>query len=237
MSQQAESLSTTQIADNLRQIRARIQAAAERAGRDPAEITLIAVSKTKPLSLLQAAFEAGQVDFGENKVQEMDDKQPQLPHAHWHLIGNLQRNKVKYLAPYVHLIHSLDSEKLMKEIDKRAAQAERVIGCLIQINISEEDQKGGLDEASARALIERLDDYPHVAIRGVMGLAEFTGDEAVIRRQFRRLRQAADQLATLSHPRLHLQEISMGMSGDFEIAIEEGSTMVRVGSAIFGARG
>jgi PLP dependent protein len=228
---------TSDLKANLTHIQERIAEAARRAQRAPEEITLIAVSKTKPMELIEAAYEAGQLDFGENKVQEMDEKHPQLPQAHWHLIGNLQRNKVKYLAPYVHLIHSLDSEKLMKEIDKRAAQAERVIDCLIQINISDEDQKGGADEAMARAMIDRLNDYPHVAIKGVMGLAEFTGDEAVIRGQFRRLRGAAEQLAKLSHPRLSMQEISMGMSGDFEIAIEEGSTMVRVGSAIFGARG
>lgn len=233
----SEALSATQLADNLSHIRARITAAAQRVGRNPEDITLIAVSKTKPMALIHAAHQAAQRDFGENKVQEMTEKHPQLPEAHWHLIGNLQRNKVKYIAPYVHLIHSLDSEKLMKEIDKRAAQAERVIDCLIQINISDEAQKGGADEHTARELIERLDDYPHVAIKGVMGLAEFTGDEQVLRGQFRRLRQAADMLSAHSHARLDMREISMGMSGDFEIAIEEGSTMVRVGSAIFGARG
>lgn len=221
---------------NLSHIQERIAAAARRANRSPEEVTLIAVSKTKPMELIQAAYEAGQLDFGENKVQEMGEKHPPLPQAQWHLIGNLQRNKVKYIAPFVYLIHSLDSEKLMKEIDKRAAQAERVIDCLIQINISDEDQKGGADESTAKAMIDRLDEYPHVAIKGVMGLAEFTGDEAVIRSQFRRLRSAAEQLSGHSHPRLSMQEISMGMSGDFEIAIEEGSTMVRVGSAIFGAR-
>jgi len=224
------------IATNLQAIWARIATAAHKAGRKPEDITLIAVSKTKPMSLIQSAFEAGQLDFGENKVQEMTDKQPDLPRAHWHAIGNLQRNKVKYLAPYVHLIHSLDSEKLMKEIDKRAAQAERVIPCLIQLNISAEAQKGGTEENLARELIEKLDDYPHVAIHGLMGIGELTDDEGVVRRQFTRLREAGEQLVDLSHDRFEMKELSMGMSGDFEIAIEEGSTMVRVGSAIFGAR-
>ncbi|MEM9987275.1 MAG: YggS family pyridoxal phosphate-dependent enzyme [Bacteroidota bacterium] len=228
---------TVQVADNLKFIQDRIQAAAERVGRSPEEITLIAVSKTKPMELIVQAFEAGQVDFGENKVQEMTQKQPELPQGHWHAIGGLQRNKVKYLAPYVHLIHSLDNQKLMAEINKRAAQQERVIDCLIQINISDEDQKGGATRATAEQLITHLEEYPHVSIKGLMGMAEFTDDTQVIRQQFTRLRQMGEALATHSHPRFEMKELSMGMSGDFEIAIEEGSTMVRVGSAIFGARG
>lgn len=224
------------IVGNLRKIQDKIARASEKAGRNPDEITLIAVSKTKPIELIKSAFEAGQLDFGENKVQEMTDKQPELPDAHWHAIGNLQRNKVKYLAPYVHLIHSLDSEKLMKEIDKRAAKEERVIPCLIQLNISDEAQKGGTQESLARQLIEKLDEYPHVAIHGLMGIGEFTDEEKVIRAQFIRLREASEQLGDLHHERFVMKELSMGMSGDFELAIEEGSTMVRVGSAIFGAR-
>ncbi len=225
------------IADNLKSIQDRIQAAAERVGRSPQEITLIAVSKTKPMDLILQAFEAGQVDFGENKVQEMTQKQPNLPQAQWHAIGGLQRNKVKYLAPYVHLIHSLDNEKLMAEINKRAAQHGRIINCLIQINISEEDQKGGATLPMAEHLITQLDAYPQVAIKGLMGMAEFTDAPQVIRQQFARLKQTGEALAQHSHPRFEMRELSMGMSGDFEIAIEEGSTMVRVGSAIFGARG
>lgn len=224
------------IEGNLREIQDRIAAAAEKAGRSPEEVTLVAVSKTKPIELIQSAFEAGQVDFGENKVQEMTDKQPDLEQARWHAIGNLQRNKVKYLAPYVHLIHSLDSEKLMAEINKRAAQVERVIPCLIQLNISDEAQKGGTQESLARDLIEKLDDYPNVAIKGLMGIGEFTDDEKIIRQQFIRLREAGEQLSDLVHDRFEMKHLSMGMSGDFEIAIEEGSTMVRVGSAIFGSR-
>ena len=224
------------IAANLQDIRQQITEAATKAGRDPESVKLIAVSKTKPMPLLHDAWAAGQVDFGENKPQELRDKHPELPDARWHMIGSLQRNKVKYLIPWIHLIHSVDSEKLLAEINKQAAQAETVINCLLQLNISEEDAKSGLDENSTEELLLRLDEYPWVHIHGLMGMAAFTDDTALIRSQFRRLRLAKDRLSAISHPRITLTELSMGMSGDFAIAIEEGSTMVRIGSAVFGTR-
>lgn len=224
------------IHENLIRIQADISQAAQAVGRDPSEIRLIAVSKTKPMDLIQEAFGAGQVDFGENRVQELRDKQPALPDAQWHLIGSLQRNKVKYIAPWVHLIHSVDSERLLAEIDKQAAKAGRVIDCLLQLNISEETAKSGLDESLTQALLQDIDSYPNVRIKGLMGMAELTDNEAVVRGEFRRLRNAKEMLAEIEHPRVQLDELSMGMSGDFKLAIAEGSTMVRIGSAIFGAR-
>ncbi|MEO0897807.1 MAG: YggS family pyridoxal phosphate-dependent enzyme [Bacteroidota bacterium] len=224
------------ISDNLSSIQQRIQLAAEKADRDPADITLIAVSKTKPMSLIHDAFEAGQLDFGENKVQEVREKQPELPDAQWHVIGTLQRNKVKYIAGWVHLIHSVDTARLLAEISKQAVKNERIIDCLLQMNISGEENKHGLEEADVSDILTSLDQYPNVRIKGLMGMAEFTDDETILRSQFGSLRTAKEKFASISHDRIELNELSMGMSGDFEIAIEEGSTMIRVGSAIFGSR-
>ena len=224
------------IASNLESIHKSIHQACEKAGRNPQSVKLIAVSKTKPIELINHAFQAGQVDFGENKVQELREKQPVLPQAHWHMIGTLQRNKVKYIAPFIHLIHSVDSEKLLAEVDKQAEKNDRIIDCLLQLNISEEDSKSGLNEARTAELLTRIETYPHVRILGLMGMAEFTDDETIIRSQFHRLANARFDLARDNHPQIQLKELSMGMSGDFEIAIEEGATMVRIGSAVFGGR-
>ncbi|MEM6344270.1 MAG: YggS family pyridoxal phosphate-dependent enzyme [Bacteroidota bacterium] len=226
----------TSIADNLAAIKARIEEATASAERSPQTVKLIAVSKTKPMSLIEEAYAAGQRDFGENKVQELTEKHPALPDAHWHMIGHLQRNKVKYIAPFIYLIHSVDSERLLAEINKRAAQNDRIIACLLQLNISEEDAKSGLNEQSTYELLERLDEYPHVRIKGLMGMAEFTSDEAVISSQFARLARAFKRYQEFNHPRIQMEELSMGMSGDFELAIDQGATMVRIGSAVFGAR-
>ncbi|MBS9522867.1 YggS family pyridoxal phosphate-dependent enzyme [Litoribacter ruber] len=202
---------------------------------------LVAVSKTKPKEDLQEAYEAGIRDFGENKVQELVDKQPQLPSdIRWHMIGHLQRNKVKYIAPFVHLIHGVDSFKLLKEINKQAKKAERTIPCLLQVHIAEEDSKFGFDETELLQLIEsgELKTLEHVEIKGLMGMATFTENEEQIRREFSGLKSLFDKLKTLPLPaNMKMEELSMGMSGDYLIAQEEGSTMVRIGSAIFGARG
>ncbi len=224
------------IVHHLNDILQQISQAAQAAGRSPEQVRLIAVSKTKPLELIREAFEAGQRDFGENKVQELREKHPALPEARWHMIGSLQRNKVKYIAPFIHLIHSVDSERLLAEIDKEAAKNGRVIDCLLQLNISEEDNKSGLDEVSGADLLRRIDQYPHVRIKGLMGMAAFTEEEALIRAQFARLRRASEAFSTIDHARVQMEELSMGMSGDFEIAIAEGATMVRIGSAVFGTR-
>lgn len=224
------------IQQNLTLVQSQISDAAKVAGRHPEDVRLIAVSKTKPMELIHEVFAAGQIDFGENRPQELKEKHPQLPEARWHMIGHLQRNKVKYLAPFVHLIHSVDSERLLAEINDQAGKCGRIINCLLQLNISEEDAKSGLDEVSTKELLTRIDEYPHVQIKGLMGMAAFIADDDLIRSQFRRLRLAREMLAEVRHPRIQMRELSMGMSGDFEIAIQEGATLVRIGSAIFGTR-
>ncbi|MVM30586.1 YggS family pyridoxal phosphate-dependent enzyme [Spirosoma sp. HMF4905] len=200
---------------------------------------LIAVTKTKPVSLLQEAYDAGCKRFGENKVQEMVDKQPQLPaDVEWHLIGHLQSNKVKYIAPFVTLIHSVDSLKLLQEINKQAAKQNRIIDCLLQIYIADEETKFGLSPAEAEMLLRapELNDLSNIRLIGLMGLATNTDNEGQIRQEFRGLKQLFDKLAEIQSPYVQFHELSMGMSSDYRIALEEGSTMVRVGSAIFGNR-
>lgn len=200
---------------------------------------LIAVTKTKPVAMLQEAYDAGCRQFGENKVQEMAEKQPQLPaDVKWHLIGHLQTNKVKYIAPFVSLIHSVDSLKLAQEINKQAAKNNRVIDCLLQIYIADEETKFGLSAEEAEDLLHTPDlaTLANIRIVGLMGLATNTDNEAQIRQEFRGLKQLYDKLATIDQPNVAFHELSMGMSGDYLIAVEEGSTLVRVGSAIFGAR-
>lgn len=201
---------------------------------------LIAVSKTKPDSDILEAYEAGQRAFGENYVQELSEKYERLPKdIEWHLIGHLQSNKTKYIAPFVSWIHAVDSEKLIAEIHKQAAKHNRIINCLLQVHIAEEESKFGFSPGEIMEFCHSFDqrEYPNVAIRGLMGMATFTDDEAVIRAEFRNLKQIFDQLKqSVFSSSSNFSEISMGMSSDWLIAIEEGSTMVRVGSAIFGAR-
>ena len=220
------------IADNIRQIEAELAAATH-------SVRLVAVTKTKPVVMLQEAYEAGCRLFGENKVQEMADKQPQLPaDIEWHLIGHLQTNKVKYIASFVTLIHSVDSWKLLQEINKQAAKANRVIDCLLQIHIAEEETKFGLSPREAEDLLrlEALDDLTAIRLVGLMGMATNTDDEAQICKEFRGLKQLFDRLSAISKPTIQFKELSMGMSSDYRIAIAEGSTLVRVGSALFGSR-
>jgi PLP dependent protein len=201
---------------------------------------LVAVSKTKPISLLQEAYDAGIRDFGENKVQELVEKQEQLPaDIRWHMIGHLQRNKVKYLAPFVHLIHGVDSFKLLKEINKQAKKADRTISCLIQMHIAEEDSKFGFDLQELDDMLQskEIHELSNVKIIGLMGMATFTDDESQVGKEFRGLKHLFDKLKSQKLPdNFELKEISMGMSGDYLIAQSEGSTMVRIGSAIFGSR-
>ena len=200
----------------------------------PSEVTLVAVSKTKTNSDIMEAYEAGQRVFGENKVQDMAAKAEALPkNIQWHMIGHLQSNKVKYIASFVSLIHGIDSLKLLKEVNKRAAQNDRVIDCLLQIHIAQEETKFGLDESEAQAVISTADELKNIRIVGLMGMATNTSDEAQVRKEFSRLKELSIQLPTAHCP---LPTVSMGMSGDYLLAIQEGSTMVRVGSAIFGSR-
>jgi pyridoxal phosphate enzyme (YggS family) len=229
------------ITENLKYIRTNI----------PENVKLIAVSKTKPVEDLREAYNAGQRDFGENKVQELIEKQPQLPNdIRWHFIGHLQTNKVKFIAPFVHLIHSVDSLKLLKEIDKEAKKNNRVVDCLLEFFIAEEDTKFGLDLSEAEEILseivntgistslnDRVSSLQNVRICGVMGMATFSPDTEQIRREFQNLHQIFITLKERYFANdLYFCEISMGMSDDFLIAIEEGSTMVRVGSTIFGQR-
>ncbi|WP_375578570.1 YggS family pyridoxal phosphate-dependent enzyme [Marivirga tractuosa] len=201
---------------------------------------LVAVSKTKPNEDLMEAYEAGQRALGENKVQELTDKAEALPKdIEWHMIGHLQRNKVKYIAPFVHLIHSVDSVRLLKEINKQGKKIDRVIPVLLQIHIAEEENKYGLDEQELHELLssEAFKEMEHVEVQGLMGMATFTDDTEKIRREFKSLKKLFDKTAEqYNDEKLNLKELSMGMSGDYEIAIEEGSTMVRIGSKIFGER-
>ncbi|MGV0832015.1 YggS family pyridoxal phosphate-dependent enzyme [Empedobacter brevis] len=201
----------------------------------PAHVTLVAVSKTKPVEDLQEAYEAGIRDFGENKIQEMCDKYEVLPKdIRWHMIGHVQTNKVKYMAPFVHLIHGVDSLKLLKEIDKQAQKNNRVIDVLLQQFIADEETKFGLDDKEIRQIMqEEIQSLPHVRVVGLMGMATFTDDENQIRNEFKTLKSNFEYLKNNFE---NISILSMGMSGDYQIAIEEGSTMVRIGSSIFGYR-
>lgn len=201
---------------------------------------LVAVSKTKPVSQILAMYEQGQRIFGENRIQELVDKQAALPaDITWHAIGHLQTNKVKYIAPFVALIHSVDSLKVLKEINKQAARNDRMIDCLLQIKIAAEDSKFGLSESDAIELLqsEAYQQMQNIRLVGLMGMATFTDDKAQVRQEFQQLKTFFDQLkASFFDQAEHFSEISMGMSGDFELAQAEGSTMVRIGSLLFGSR-
>ena len=202
----------------------------------PEGVTLVAVSKTKPNEDILEAYEAGQRIFGENKVQEMVQKWEDLPKdIEWHMIGHVQRNKVKYMAEFVSLIHGVDSPRLLKEINKQAKKHDRVIPCLLQIHIAEEDTKFGLDENELNLLVnsDEFKAMEHIKIVGLMGMATFTEDMNQVRREFAQLKSLYDDLRTKL---TDINILSMGMSGDYTVAIEEGSTMVRIGSSIFGAR-
>ena len=214
------------IAENLKEIEQSL----------PAKVTLVAVSKTKPNSDLMQAYEVGQRIFGENKIQEMTQKWETMPKdVQWHMIGHVQRNKVKYMAEYVSLIHGVDSFRLLKEINKQALKNDRIIACLLQMHIAEEETKFGLDADELREIVlsEEFQQLKNVRIKGLMGMATFTDNKVQIRREFKTLKGYFDKTKE-TLPDMNI--LSMGMSGDYQIAIEEGSTMVRIGSSIFGAR-
>ncbi|MDN3686768.1 YggS family pyridoxal phosphate-dependent enzyme [Cyclobacterium jeungdonense] len=201
---------------------------------------LVAVSKTKPISAIKEAYEAGIRDFGENKVQELTEKEEQLPEdIRWHMIGHLQRNKVKYIAPFVHLIHSVDSLRLLKQINKEGQKLDRVIPCLLQVHIASEESKYGWDEEELTTFLngDEIKEMQHIRILGLMGMATYTDDTVKIRSEFRGLKTLFERLKGLDLPdQVQMSELSMGMSGDYRIAQEEGSTMVRIGSGVFGER-
>ena len=219
------------IQNNLRSIQASL----------PEKVTLVAVSKTKPVSDLMEAYEAGQRIFGENKIQEMTEKWEAMPKdIQWHMIGHVQTNKVKYMAPYVHLIHGVDSLKLLQEINKQAQKNNRIIDCLLQVYIAEEESKFGLDEEEVNEILEYVqndnNEMNHIRIVGLMGMATFTNNPAQVEKEFSRLKTIFDSYSNLNTKNCQLNTLSMGMSGDYALAIKCGSTMVRIGSSIFGGR-
>lgn len=202
---------------------------------------LIAVGKTKPVEMLMEAYQAGVRDFGENKVQELTEKYEQMPKdVRWHMIGHLQRNKVKYIIPFIYLIHGVDSLKLLREINKQAGKIERKVNCLLQIHIAEEESKFGLSEEELFGILrsDELRSSRYVNIIGLMGMATFTDDQVQVRKEFKNLKHIFDKVKSAPNLPAHvqMQELSMGMSGDYHIALEEVSTMVRIGTTIFGSR-
>ncbi|MGL2964674.1 YggS family pyridoxal phosphate-dependent enzyme [Flavobacterium sp. RSB2_4_14] len=217
------------IQENLLQIKSQL----------PNHVTLVAVSKTKPVSDLMEAYEAGQRIFGENKIQEMTEKWQQMPKdIEWHMIGHVQSNKVKYMVEYVKLIHGVDSLKLLKEINRHAIRWRKNINCLLQIHIAEEETKFGLDENELADLLnsEEFKEMNNIKVIGLMGMATFTDNQQQIKREFDFLKSIFDKYKQLETSNLKLETLSMGMSGDYQLAIECGSTMVRIGSSIFGGR-
>ena len=207
----------------------------------PEHVQLCAVSKTKPVALLQEAYDAGQRIFGENRILEMADKYEVLPKdIEWHMVGHVQTNKVKFMIPFVSLIHAVDSERLVREIEKHAARYDRMVDVLLQVHIAREANKHGFAGVELNTFLDSrvLDDCPHVRVRGLMGMATFTQNQDQVRREFATLKRTFEDVRTewfANHS--NFDTLSMGMSGDFQVAIEEGATLVRVGSSIFGSRG
>ena len=204
--------------------------------------TLVAVSKTKPMEDLMEAYNEGVRDFGENYVQELTDKQAKLPNdIRWHFIGHLQTNKVKYIAPFVHLIHGVDSEKLLMEINKQGKKNNRIINCLLQVHIAREETKFGFDESELIELVNQIikpsSSLENICICGLMGMASFSDDLNIVSKEFETLRSIYEKLKTINAPNFQMSVLSMGMSNDYRIAIKAGSNMVRIGSKLFGSRG
>ncbi|MBS5604035.1 YggS family pyridoxal phosphate-dependent enzyme [Clostridium sp. AF18-27] len=225
------------IKEQLEEVRERVNAACLRAGRDPKSVTLIAVSKTKPAQAVQEAYEAGARDFGENKVQEILQKQPVLPQdIRWHMIGHLQRNKVHQVIGKAVLIHAVDSLRLAEQIEQEAAKRNLDVDVLLEINVAKEESKYGFFLEDAEEAIRRISALPHVHIRGLMTIAPFVENPEENRGIFQKLYQFSVDINDKNIDNVTMGVLSMGMSGDFEVAIEEGATMVRVGTSIFGAR-
>lgn len=225
------------VAENYRYVLKKVEEACARSGRDPKDVTLIAVSKTKPIEMIEEAMEAGARVFGENKVQELCDKYEQLPKdLHWHLIGHLQRNKVKYIVDKAELIHSVDSLKLAEEISKEALKKNVEVNILIEVNVAEEESKFGVSVEETLALVEEIAKLPGIHIQGLMTIAPYTTDPEENRPVFRTLKKLAVDIKKKNIDNVNMGVLSMGMTGDYQVAVEEGSTMIRVGTGIFGAR-
>lgn len=225
------------LGQNLKEVQSKVIAACERAKRDPKEVLLVAVSKTKPLSDVEELIKCDQMDFGENKVQELVDKYENVSTpVNWHLIGHLQTNKVKYIVDKACLIHSVDSVHLAKEIEKEAAKKDVVCKILIQVNIAKEDTKFGIAEEEVYDLINEIKDFKHIQIEGLMTIAPFVENPEKNRIHFRNLHQLSLDIKSKNIDNVNMNVLSMGMTNDYEVAIEEGATIVRVGTGIFGAR-
>ena len=225
------------IKENLEEVEARITRACERSGRERSEVTLISVSKTKPVEMLQEAYDAGSRDFGENKPQEIREKYPQLPtDIRWHMIGHLQRNKIKYIIDKVCMIHSVDSIRLAEAIDEEAKKHGIVMPVLIEVNVAEEESKFGVHLDEVESLIRQISELSNIQVQGLMTIAPFTENAEDNRIYFRKLRNLYVDIKDKNIDNVNLCNLSMGMTGDYEVAVEEGATMVRVGTGIFGAR-
>ncbi len=225
------------LADNLQQVHANIEKACALSGRKPDEVTLVAVSKTKPVSMLQEAYDAGARVFGENKVQEIMDKYDQLPSdIKWHMIGHLQRNKVKYIIDKVAMIHSVDSLRLAQTIEQEAAKKDIVMPVLLEVNVAEEESKFGLKVDEVLPLLQEISEFSHIQVKGLMTIAPFVENPEENREVFRTLKKLSVDISAKNINNVTMSVLSMGMTGDYEVAVQEGSTMVRVGTGIFGER-
>lgn len=225
------------IRDHLNEVRENIQKACQKAGRSPQEVTLIAVSKTKPLFMLEEAYEAGARDFGENKVQEILEKHPKMPEdARFHMIGHLQRNKVKQMLPHAVLIHSVDSYRLAEQISQEAGKLGITAKILLEVNVAKEESKFGMMPEDVEEMAGQIAALPHLQIEGLMTIAPFVDDPEKNRPVFRKLYQLSVDIKKKNIDNVNMGVLSMGMTGDYQVAVEEGSTMIRVGTGIFGAR-
>ena len=225
------------LADNLQQVHANIEKACALSGRKPDEVTLVAVSKTKPVSMLQEAYDAGARVFGENKVQEIMDKYDQLPSdIKWHMIGHLQRNKVKYIIDKVAMIHSVDSLRLAQTIEQEAAKKDIVMPVLLEVNVAEEESKFGVKVDEVLPLLQEISEFSHIQVKGLMTIAPFVENPEENREVFRTLKKLSVDISAKNINNVTMSVLSMGMTGDYEVAVQEGSTMVRVGTGIFGER-
>ena len=225
------------VAENLAQVQKNINESCNKSNRDPNEVTLIAVSKTKPVEMLKEAYDAGARVFGENKVQEIVDKYDQMPSdVKWHMIGHLQRNKVKYIVDKVAMIHSVDSLRLAETIEKEAAKKAVIVPILIEVNVAQEESKFGLKPEEVLPLIEQIADFSHIRIKGLMTIAPYVDNAEENREIFRELKKLSVDIAAKNINNVTMSVLSMGMTGDYMVAVQEGATMVRVGTGIFGAR-
>jgi len=238
----AEQIRPEVVAERVQSVRERIAQACERAGRSPDEITIVAVSKTFPMQAIESGTATGLEHFGENRARQLRDKAKARRGAFeggdvkWHMVGHLQTNKAKFVARHADWFDALDSPRLAEELDKRAAKNDRVLPCLVQLNITGEDQKYGLDPAETHDYLDHCAQYDHLAIKGLMAMASFVDDPEDVRDEFRRVRELFETYDAAENPQVEMAELSIGMSNDFEVAIEEGSTMIRLGTSIFGPR-